>query len=363
MAINNTGSEHLGGQPVFVTGATGFIGSRLVPALLEAGAKVTALLRSRHGARGLEAMGVRVITGALDDSAALQTALQGQSVLFHLAYDVRASAASNLAAFDTLRGAAETAGVGRIVYTSSIVTYDGWPHLDLTEDSPQAPAGDASYQQAKVTMEQALMQGNCPTAILQPTLVYGPGSMLWTDQLADWMAAGTVVLPEPEGLCNAVFVDDLVQAMLRAAQLEGLRQERFIISGPAPVAWSDLLLGYAGIIGHGAVRHVPLSTLEARLPPEDISETSDTPSLAARVSATARMWIGSKRFEKLVRAVKQRRPQHGDIFPDRYMLDLYSARGRCRIDHARARLGYAPSYTLEAGLDATRPYLEARFGR
>lgn len=363
MAINNTGSEHLGGQPVFVTGATGFIGSRLVPALLEAGAKVTALLRSRHGMRALEAMGVRVITAALDDSAALQTALRGQSVLFHLAYDVRASAASNLAAFDTLRGAAETAGVGRIVYASSIVTYKGWPHQDLTEDSPRAPAGDASYQHAKVTMEQALMQGNCPAAILQPTLVYGPGSMLWTDQMTDWLAAGTVVLPEPEGVCNAVFVDDLVQTMLRAAQLENLGQERFIISGAAPVTWSDFLLGYAGIIGRGTVRHVPLSTLEARLPSENVTEKPDSPPLAARVSATARMWIGRKRFEKLVRALKPRRPQHGDIFPDRHMLDLYSARGRCRIDHARARLGYAPSYTLEAGLNATRPYLETRFGK
>jgi len=360
--MNIAGSEHLGGKPVFVTGTTGFIGTRLVPVLLEAGARVTTLLRSRHGARTLEAMGVRVIIGALDDRAAMETALRGHEVLFHLAYDVRASASVNLAAFDTLRAAAETAGIGRIVHTSSIVVYDGWPHQDLTEDSLLAQAGGASYQQAKIKMEQALMQGNSPAAILQPTLVYGPGSMMWTDQLADWLAAGTVVLPEPEGVCNAVFVDDLVQAMLRAAQLENLHQERFIISGAEPVAWSDLLTGYAGIIGSGAIRHVPLATLEGRLPQEETIEISDTPPLAARVSAAARMWIGRKRFEQLVHAVKRRRPQQGEIFPDRYMLDLYSAKGRCRIDHARSRLGYTPSYNLEAGLNATRTYLEARFG-
>ncbi len=360
--MNITGSEHLGGKPVFVTGATGFIGARLVPALLEAGAKVTTLLRSRHGARALEAMGARVLTGALDDRVAMETALRGQEALFHLAYDVRASASSNLAAFDTLRAAAETAGVGRIIHTSSIVVYDGWPQQNLTEDSPLAHAGGAPYQQAKIKMEQALMQGNCPTAILQPTLVYGPGSMLWTDQLADWLTAGTVVLPEPEGLCNAVFVDDLVQAMLRAAQLEDLRQERFIISGAAPVAWSDLLSGYAGIIGRGTIRHVPLAALRDRLPPEETNEIPDAPPLAARVSAAARMWIGKERFEQLVRAVKRRRHQQGEIFPDRYMLGLYSAKGCCRIDHARSRLGYAPSYDLEAGLNATREHLETRFG-
>ena len=52
------GSEKLRGQRVLVTGATGFVGARLIPALLENGAHVTALLRSHHGARVLRQMGV-----------------------------------------------------------------------------------------------------------------------------------------------------------------------------------------------------------------------------------------------------------------------------------------------------------------
>lgn len=358
--MNITGLSHLKGKSVFVTGATGFVGKRLVPALLDTGAKVTILLRSRHGARALEAMGAHVITGALDDRANMETALRDQDVLFHLAYDMRAPAAENLATFDILRQAAE---VGRIIHISSIVVYDGWPQEDLTEDSPLSQTGGTPYSRAKMAMEQALIQGNCPVAILQPTLVYGPGSMLWTDQLADWMAAGSVVLPEPEGLCNAVFVDDLVQAMLRAAVLEGLGQERFIISGAAPFSWSDLLTGYANIIGRGTVRHFPISDLTARLPQEEPGEISDTPPLAARISAAARGWIGRERFETLVQMVKRRLPQQDEVYPDRYMLDLFSTTGQCRIDRARARLGYAPEYDLEAGLAATHSYLRSRYGK
>lgn len=360
--MNAAGSEHLNGKSVFVTGATGFIGKRLVPALLDSGAKVTALLRSRHGARALEAMGVHVVTGALADRGALETALRGQDVLFHLAYDMRAPAADNLEAFDALKQAAEAASVGRIIHISSIVVYDGWPQDDLTEDSLLSRTGGTPYSRAKMAMEQALIQGNCPVAILQPTLVYGPGSMLWTDRLADWMAAGSVVLPEPEGQCNAVFVDDLVQAMLRAAVLQGLGQERFIISG-TPFSWSDLLTGYAGIIGKGTVRHAPLADLAARLPQQEQGEIPDTPPLAARISAAARGWIGRERFEALVQMVKRRLPQQDEVYPDRYMLDLFSTTGQCRIDHARARLGYAPEYDLEAGLAATRDYLRARYGK
>ncbi|WP_170554050.1 NAD-dependent epimerase/dehydratase family protein [Ruegeria atlantica] len=361
--MNISGLDHLKGKSVFVTGATGFVGKRLVPTLLDTGAKVTVLLRSRHGARALEGMGAHVVTGALGDRAAMENALRDQDVLFHLAYDMRAPAAENLDAFDTLRQAADAAGVGRIIHISSIVVYDGWPQEDLTEDSPLSQAGGTPYRQAKMAMEQALIQGNCPAVILQPTLVYGPGSMLWTDRLADWMAAGSVVLPDPEGLCNAVFVDDLVQAMLRAAVLDDLAQERFIISGAAPFAWSDLLTGYADIIGQGSLRHVPLASLQDGLPPEETGEVPDTPPLAARISAAARTWIGRERFEKLVHMVKRRLPAQGEMHPDRYMLELFATKGHCRIDHARTRLGYAPAYDLEAGLAATRAYLEARYGK
>ncbi|NOD78585.1 MULTISPECIES: NAD-dependent epimerase/dehydratase family protein [unclassified Ruegeria] len=355
------GSEQLGGTSVLVTGATGFIGKRLVPALLQIGARVTVVLRSRHGAATLKRMGARVVTGSMADRATMETVLRDQDVLFHLAYDMRATAADNLAQFDVLRTAAETAGVGRIVHISSIVTYDGWPQQDLTEDSSSARAGGGQYRQAKRAMEQALTDGACPVAILQPTLVYGPGSMFWTDQLAAWLAAGTVVLPNPEGVCNAVFVDDLVLAMLRAATVPGLQQERFIISGAAPIAWSDLLNGYADIIGQGNVHHVPLADLKARLSPETPDDSADTQSLAARISAAARVWIGRDRFEKLVHRVKQHLPQSDVVYPDRYMLDLLSAKGQCRIDHARTRLGYAPTHDLEAGLAATRDHLQARF--
>ncbi len=360
------GSQRVHRQAVFVTGATGFIGRRLVLALLENGAHVTALLRSRHGAKALERMGAKVVIGELDDRDAMERALRGQNVLFHLAYDMRAPATASLAAFNGLMAAAHATRIGRIVHVSSIVVYDGWPGDDLTEESASTHAGGTPYRQTKMAMEQALIAGDTPAAILQPTLVYGPGSALWTDRLADWLSAGTVMLPQPEGQCNAVFVDDLVQAMLRAALLKDLRQERFIISGPTPVAWSDLLQGYAQATGTGTVHLRPLEVLLARLPPDESQILPDRPPLAARISAAARRILGRERFEALVRMAKRRLARHADpreIWPDRYMLELFATTGTCRIDHARARLGYAPEYDLTKGLAATAPYLQARYGR
>ncbi len=339
----------LTGRKVFVTGATGFIGRRLVAALVKAGAEVTVLTRSRAGLSDLP-QGVHAELGDLNDRAMLTRALAAQQVLFNLAYDVRATAAANLAAFDTLLAAAEAGRVERIVHTSSIVVYDAWPDADCDEAGPMDRPGGSPYRQAKIAMEKRLMAGALPAAILQPTIVYGPGSALWTDGFAEALLAGGVVLPEPEGICNGVFVDDVVQACLRAATLADLGRERFVISGSAPFPWSALLEGYAKLLGRGDVRRVPLAELERALGQRPDESADAPPSAAARVSAVARRLIGHRRFEAMVRGLKRRLSKGGMLQPNHHLLEEYSGTGLCRIDHARARLGYAPEFDLDRGL-------------
>ena len=346
----------LTGRRVFVTGATGFIGRRLVAALVQAGAEVGVLTRSRSGLGDLPAE-VRAVIGGMDDAAALARALAGADVLFNLAYDVRASAAENLAGFDRLITAAGTAAVGRIVHLSSIVVYDAWPGADCTEAGPMERPGGSAYRQAKIAMERRLVAGALPEAILAPTIVYGPGSALWTDGFARALLAGGVVLPDPEGLCNGVFVEDVVQACLKAAVLADLGRERFVISGPEPFAWSALLQGYASALGRGEVHPVPVAAILARLGPKPDETTDRPPAPAARVSALLRRLIGRRRFEALVGAVRRRMRAGARMEPDHHLLEEFTGRGICRIDHARARLGYAPEYDLAAGLAATEAYL------
>jgi nucleoside-diphosphate-sugar epimerase len=341
------------GRRVFVTGADGFIGRRLVNALVRAGAKVTILCRSSRGRTAERPSAVRTIVGDLTNTALLEIGLREQEIVFHLAYDGRATARDNLAAFDSLLAASAKARVGRIVHTSSIVVYDGWPNHDLDETGGTTRPGGSGYRQAKIEMERRLLAGPLPAAILQPTIVYGPGSALWTEQFIEGLTVGDIVLPTPEGHCSGLFVDDLVQALFRAATRPDLGQERFIISGSDPFPWSRLFEGYARIVGRGSVQHVPVNELMSRLgqKPDDHYH-DEAPARMARIHVVGRRILGRERFEGLVRLVRRRLATGGRMYPDQHLLGVFSATGRCSIRHARERLGFEPEFDLGQGLAA-----------
>ena len=347
------------GRRVFVTGANGFIGRRLVNALDRAGAMVTSLCRTSRGTTATRGSSITTLVGDLNATALLETQLREHEIVFHLAYDGRATAAANLSAFDSVLAASARAGVGRIVHTSSIVVYDGWPNGDVDETSSMSHPGGSGYRQAKIEMERRLMAGPIPTAILQPTIVYGPGSVLWTEQFIDWLAIGDVVLPTPEGHCSGLFVDDLVQALFRAATLPDLGRERFIVSGAEPFPWSRLLEGYARIVGSGRVRHVPVDELRSRLGTGPDDDHEDASRLAS-IHVAGRRILGRERFERVLRRIKMRLARGGRMYPDRHLLSVFSSTGHCSIRQARERLGFEPEFDLAKGLAASESDLRRR---
>lgn len=331
------------GRSAVVTGASGFIGRRLVAALLDLGVEVTVMLRSGHGKKGFREAGAQVAIGRLKDREFLRNALKDKEILFHLAYDVRASGHDNLDVFNELFEIAQASDLQRIIHMSSLVVYDHWPDGKIDQHAAATRTGREDYRDAKITMEEALMAGTKPVAILQPGIVHGPGSALWTKAPRDALKRGPVILPDPVGLCPAVHVDDVVQAALRAALVPDLAHERFILNGPDRPDWQQFFQSHIDAIGEGRTELHALSELKARLPePGPNTTATSAPSLAARVSTILRQILGRDRFEGLVGAIKGLRGGSGPIYPDRHTLSLYSARGEICDAHTRERIGYDP---------------------
>ncbi|HYF38066.1 MAG TPA: NAD(P)-dependent oxidoreductase [Gemmatimonadales bacterium] len=161
-----------------VTGATGFVGSHLVEALLQRGVEVTALARSADKAAALTALGVRVVPGDLHDHDALRLATQDQSVIYHVAGAVAARGENeflraNRDGTGNLVAAAQTHGSPRFILVSSLAAGGPSPRgLPLQGDESPRPV--TAYGRSKLAAERLVQSSGLPWTIVRPPMVYGP---------------------------------------------------------------------------------------------------------------------------------------------------------------------------------------------
>ena len=204
-----------------VTGATGFVGSHLAEALRQRGDDVTALARSSRKAEPLIAQGVSVIPGDLHDRAALQRAVEGQNVVYHVAGLV---AARNEAEFLRANGggtenvvaAMERAGVSRLILVSSLAAAGPAPRgAPLSGDEPARPV--TAYGRSKLAAEQIVRRSNLSWSIVRPPIVYGPRDreILKVFRLARFRIAP--VFGDGAQELVAVHAEDLAAALIAAA--------------------------------------------------------------------------------------------------------------------------------------------------
>src|SRR5215216_2385237 len=161
-----------------VTGATGFVGSHLVEALLRSGAEVTALARSPKKAAVLKTAGVRIIAGDLHTKAALEQAVQDQQVIYHVAGAVAARDEAeflwaNREGTRSIVAAAEQMASPRFVLVSSLAA-GGPAQRGLPLDGSEAPRPVTAYGRSKLEAERVVRGSRLPWSILRPSIVYGP---------------------------------------------------------------------------------------------------------------------------------------------------------------------------------------------
>ncbi len=163
---------------VAVTGATGFVGRHLVDALVRRGDDVVALVRSPKKTRELEAAGVRLVFGDLDQDRALELLVRDARLVYHVAGLVAARDEAeflrvNRDGTERLARAAHAAGVPRFLLVSSLAvtgpTDPGWPKDESGEPDPVTP-----YGRSKRAAEDAVKAAGIPFTIVRPPIVYGP---------------------------------------------------------------------------------------------------------------------------------------------------------------------------------------------
>ncbi|HBQ59841.1 MAG TPA: hypothetical protein DD671_09530 [Balneolaceae bacterium] len=231
----------------FVTGGTGFIGSHLVEALTASGnfEEVRCLVRNKE--KWLSGTAFKKISGNLQDFKALEKGLEGADVLFHIAAIVKAPTKkeftqANVDATETLVRLAQKKGVRNIVILSSLAAAGPSAGSPKKEDDPMEPK--SMYGESKKEMEakiHGLATSKDSIKIIRPPAVYGPRE----DQIYSFFKACKY------GICpiigdgnnprvSMVYVTDLVNGILKAAQKTDTGVHTYFISGEGTHSWNEI---------------------------------------------------------------------------------------------------------------------------
>jgi nucleoside-diphosphate-sugar epimerase len=181
-----------------ITGGTGFVGSRLVDAAIDAGHSVKVLTRRVQEARP----SLHWVNGSLSDRDAIEELVEGADAIIHVAGVINAPGAAGFEAgnvtgtLSTL-AAAKARGVRRFVHVSSLAARE--PQLSL-------------YGASKAMSETLVERSGLDWVIVRPPAVYGPGDKE-TLELFKMAKIGIVLLP-PKGRLSLIHVDDLARLLL-----------------------------------------------------------------------------------------------------------------------------------------------------
>jgi nucleoside-diphosphate-sugar epimerase len=207
----------------FVTGASGFIGSHLVRALRTNGWDVLAFV---HRTPLAEMKDVASITGDILDEAALETAMAGVDVVFHLAAAVGSIVTDphefrevNVRGTEAVLSAARKAGVGRVVHFSSIGVLGAVKAGD-TADEEYPPTPRTLYDQTKFAAEEAARLAaakGLDVVIIRPGWTYGPGDRRTFKFIRAICRRRFALIAGAPGRQTPVYIDDLTTGTLLAA--------------------------------------------------------------------------------------------------------------------------------------------------
>ena len=233
---------------VLLTGATGFVGKHLYPALVGAGHEVVCASRRPERARALEPA-KRWVQCDASDPDSTRRALEGCEAAYYLVHSLASGAGwpeREVRTAEVFRGAAAAQRLGRIVYLGGM-----------------APRGAASpHLQSRLLCGEILRGGLVPTFELRAGMIIGAGSASWrmVRDLAERLPA--MVLPRWMAKHSwPVASDDVVHALLGALELPAELAHHYDLPGPERISHQEVLLRVAHVMGkHPVHMRVPLVT-------------------------------------------------------------------------------------------------------
>ncbi|GAB2573761.1 NAD(P)-dependent oxidoreductase [Paractinoplanes abujensis] len=255
-----------------MTGATGYIGGRLAPRLLEAGHEVRCLTRDAGRLRDVPWAGrAEVVEGDLNQAATLTAAMYGVDVAYFLVHSLGRADFEKLdrEAAHNFATAAKAAGVSRIVYLGG----------------PEPPPGDkpSPHLRSRAEVARILLASGVPTAVLRAPVIIGSGSASF--EMLRYLTERLPVMVTPRWVRNRiqpVAVRDVLRYLITAAGLPPEVNRGFDIGGRDVLTYGQMMQGYARVAGLRRRVIVPLRPLSPWLSAHWVGVVTPVPNAIAR---------------------------------------------------------------------------------
>ncbi len=254
-----------------VTGATGYVGGRLVPELLAAGYRVRCLVRGSGRLRDHPWVeDVEVIEGDASDKDALDRAMGDVSVAYYL---IHALGASSFEARDreTARAfvtAAERASVDRLVYLGGLTPTD---------------AGLSPHLRSRAEVGQIMLSSSVPAAVLQAAVIIGSGSASF--EMLRYLTERLPVMITPRWVANRIqpiAIRDVLRYLVEVAALPSDVNRAFDIGGPDVLTYEEMMQAYAKAAGLPRRRIIPVPVFSPTLSSHWVGVVTPVPGSLAR---------------------------------------------------------------------------------
>jgi len=351
---------------IAIIGASGFVGLRLVERLhLEGKAEIVPIAHAYRSLAVLARFSLPWKVADATDADALAEALKGCDAVVHAALG---DASQIVTMAKALYPAAQKAGVKRIVALSSAAVHSLTP-LPGTHDETAPLANQKSeYNTAKAKAElilnNARAQGTVELVQLRPSIIHGPRSRLVADIAGQLLAGNAWLVGDGSAICNAIAVDNLVDAIWLALTTPEADRQTFLVNDREVVSWRDFYTAIAASVG------TDLSRVHAITPPDFKDSASEKLArLAAKETAMALMPLIPRRVKRFAKAAAAAWPEPtqpaGWCLPggptpkiSEEMCQLQSCRWRFPTAKAEKVLGFAPALSFGDAMKRTGAWLE-----
>ncbi|MGW1509664.1 SDR family oxidoreductase [Streptomyces sp. NPDC002394] len=264
-----------GGARCLVTGATGYIGGRLVPELLDGGHRVRCLARHPDRLRDFPWVDrVEAVRGDVTDAASLRGALDGVDVAYYLVHSMSSTAEfedKDRRAARVFAAEARSAGVRRIVYLGGLTP-------------PGVPEGELSpHLRSRAEVGRILLGSGVPTTVLRAAVVIGSGSASF--EMLRYLTERLPVMVTPSWVGSRVqpiAVRDVLRYLVGSADMPADVNRTFDIGGPDVLSYREMMVRYAEVAGLRKRLIVPVPVLTPRLSSHWIGLVTPVPASLAK---------------------------------------------------------------------------------